>query len=80
MGMRTTQEKASWYKRAQQYDLGGDIRIEHYGNRYWAIYLGGELLAVTVYFKGAVAIEDVIRRLQRMNTRIEPMEEMMGMG
>jgi hypothetical protein len=27
-----------------------------YATRFWAIYLNGELLAVTVYRKGAIAI------------------------
>ncbi len=36
----------------------GAIRVEKYGStRYWAIWLGEELLAVTVYKKGAMAIK-----------------------
>ena len=37
------------------------IRVEKYrGTRYWSIWLGEELLAVTVYKKGAVAIKDLL--------------------
>jgi hypothetical protein len=35
------------------------IRVNRYGaTRYWAVWVSGELLAVTVYKKGAVAIRD----------------------
>jgi hypothetical protein len=35
------------------------ISVNRYGEtRYWAVWLNGELLAVTVYKKGAVAIRD----------------------
>ena len=33
-----------------------------YATRYWAIYVDGELLAVTVYRKGAEAIADMLRK------------------
>jgi len=33
-----------------------------YATRYWAIYVDGELLAVTVYRKGAEAIADLLMR------------------
>ena len=34
------------------------IKITRYkGTRYWAIWIGDELLAVTVYKKGAIAIK-----------------------
>ena len=36
------------------------IRLDRYGNRFWAIYDGDALVCVTVYKKGAV---EVIRRL-----------------
>jgi hypothetical protein len=37
------------------------VRIERYRNtRYWAVWLDRELLAVTVYKKGAVAVRDVL--------------------
>jgi hypothetical protein len=39
------------------------IHISHYNRtRYWAVYLDGELLAVTVYKKGAVAIAQALAR------------------
>ena len=35
------------------------IRVNRYGEtRYWAVWVNGELLAVTVYKKGALAIQD----------------------
>jgi len=33
-----------------------------YATRYWAIYVDGQLLAVTVYRKGAEAIADLLMR------------------
>ena len=32
------------------------VEITRYGNRNWAVWLDGELLAVTVYKKGATAV------------------------
>jgi hypothetical protein len=32
------------------------IEVKRYGTRNWAVYEGGELLAVTVYKKGAMAV------------------------
>ncbi len=32
-------------------------------SRFWAVLLNGELLAVTVYRKGAAAVAETIRRL-----------------
>ena len=37
--------------------------IEKYGNRNWAVIINGELLAVTVYKKGARAIVVFIQQL-----------------
>ena len=39
------------------------IEITRYGNRNWAVWLDGELLAVTVYKKGAQAIAHLVTRL-----------------
>jgi hypothetical protein len=37
-----------------------DVRVEKYkGTRYWAVWINGELLAVTVYKKGAVAVVEL---------------------
>ena len=33
-----------------------ELRITKYGNRNWAVWIGEELLAVTVYKKGAKAV------------------------
>ena len=37
---------------------GDGIRVERYGKRYWAVYDGEELLCVTLYKKGALAITE----------------------
>ncbi|RZI40001.1 hypothetical protein EGT07_26270 [Herbaspirillum sp. HC18] len=38
-----------------------DIRVEKYKRtRYWAVWVGDRLLAVTVYKKGAVAIKETL--------------------
>ena len=37
--------------------------IEKYGSRNWAVRINGELLAVTVYKKGARAIVELIQKL-----------------
>ena len=34
--------------------------ITRYGSRHWAVYLNGKLLAVTVYKKGALAVQDAL--------------------
>lgn len=39
-----------------------NIRITKYGNRNWAVWTGDDLLAVTVYKKGARAIRDLLVR------------------
>lgn len=41
------------------------IQITRYGSRYWAVWCDGELLAVTVYRKGAASI---VRKLQEFLT------------
>lgn len=38
-----------------------DIRVERYKRtRYWAVWVGDRLLAVTVYKKGALAIRETL--------------------
>jgi len=38
-----------------------EVRVEKYkGTRYWAVWINGELLAVTVYKKGAVAVKETL--------------------
>jgi hypothetical protein len=40
------------------------IEIRKYRHtRFWAVYVDGELLAVTVYRKGAVAVREMIVRV-----------------
>ncbi len=41
------------------------IHISRYGtSRYWAVWRGAELIAVTVYRKGAQSVADQLQRLQ----------------
>ena len=44
----------------QRWEVQTDhISVNRYGGtRYWAVWINGELLAVTVYKKGALAIQD----------------------
>jgi hypothetical protein len=44
------------------------ITVTRYGTRNWAVYLNGELLAVTVYKKGALAIRTTLEQL----TQVQP--------
>jgi hypothetical protein len=39
-------------------------KADGYATRFWAIYVNGELLAVTVYRKGAEAIADMLRKMR----------------
>lgn len=39
------------------------VTITRYGIRYWAVWLDGELLAVTLYLKGARAVASAITKL-----------------
>ncbi len=39
------------------------LLITKYGGRYWAVWLDGELLAVTLYKKGAKAVATAITSL-----------------
>lgn len=43
--------------------ISDDISVEKYeGTRYWAVWINGKLLAVTVYKKGAMAIRNALSR------------------
>ena len=39
------------------------LSITKYGQRYWAVWLDGELLAVTLYKKGALSVVSAITTL-----------------
>lgn len=39
------------------------LSITKYGDRYWAVWLDGNLLAVTVYKKGATAVVSAFTQL-----------------
>ena len=48
--------------------MGVMIEIRKYRHtRFWAVYVDGELLAVVVYRKGAVAIADMLIRMRGRN-------------
>ena len=40
-----------------------DIQITKYASRHWAVWLSGELVAVTVYLKGATRVAELLRGL-----------------
>jgi hypothetical protein len=48
------------------------IEITRYGTRNWAVWLDGELLAVTVYKKGATAVVNTITRLLLRSRTVAP--------
>jgi len=48
------------------------IEITRYGSRNWAVWLDGELLAVTVYKKGATAVVNAITKLLRRSQTYAP--------
>ncbi len=37
--------------------------VTRYGARHWAVYYNGQLLAVTVYKKGALAVKNALESL-----------------
>ena len=39
------------------------LSITRYGSRYWAVWLDGQLLAVTLYKKGAQSVTAAITKL-----------------
>ena len=48
------------------------VQITRYGNRNWAVWLDGELLAVTVYKKGATAVVNTITKLLQCARTVAP--------
>ena len=62
MTMRKNAKDAKPLGLAQNKNTGlDDIRIEKYrGTRHWAVWVNDELLAVTVYKKGALAIRETL--------------------
>ena len=47
------------------------LSITKYGSRYWAVWLDGELLAVTLYKKGARAITAAITTLIKRGSKVQ---------
>jgi len=50
-------------RRIRKYDKIGDYSVEPWGEKYYALYKGDSLIAVTVYKKGAV---EVMKRLSEV--------------
>ncbi len=44
-----------------------NVHVTRYGSRNWAVWIDGELLAVTVYRKGARAIQATLNDLTNNN-------------
>lgn len=40
------------------------VDVRRYGQRTWGVYFGDRLLCVTVYLKGAIAVQQLIEQLQ----------------
>ena len=54
------------------------IEVKRYGNRTWAVYLNGELVCVTVYKKGAFAVESILGELWQRIQDAEGKVRMVG--
>ncbi len=48
------------------------LSITKYGQRYWAVWLDGELLAVTLYKKGARSVASAITTLSTTHGKEVP--------
>jgi len=44
------------------------ITVTRYGTRHWAVYFDGQLLPVTVYKKGALAVQNALRPRTILNS------------
>ncbi len=44
----------------------GEIIIAKYAARHWAVWIGAELVAVTVYKKGAVRVAELLQGLSSL--------------
>lgn len=53
-------------RRIRRYERLGDYSIEPYGEKFYGLYEGSELVAVFVYKRGAL---EVMRRLWRLERR-----------
>jgi len=40
------------------------VEVQRYSQRTWAVYMGGQLLCVTEYLKGARAVKSLVEQLQ----------------
>jgi len=54
------------------------VEVRKYGDRTWAVFYGGDLLCVTLYLKGAMAVKLLVEQFQhdlreaRLQTADEP--------
>ena len=51
-----------------------NVHVTRYGSRNWAVWIDGELLAVTVYRKGARAIQSTLNDLTSL-THVTTLED-----
>jgi choline-glycine betaine transporter len=49
--------------------LAMKVTVTRYGARHWAVYYNGQLLAVTVYKKGALAVQEALESQCRSSAR-----------
>ena len=56
---RVNASKSTETARSTQCDVI-ETKIMRYGSRYWAVYVDDELLVVTVYKKGALAVQNAL--------------------
>ena len=72
--MNGTGETAGWIPPSG--DLTSiSVEVKRYGTRVWAVYMGGQLLCVTEYLKGARAVKSLVEQLQdalRQAQALEP--------
>jgi hypothetical protein len=69
------QEPGSAYASSRKEEAGtpahGEYRVEHYGPRFWALYKGDRLRAVTVYRRGAEELKKEFERLEAEIVRLQ---------
>ncbi|MDD5198202.1 MAG: hypothetical protein PHC88_00235 [Terrimicrobiaceae bacterium] len=50
----------------------GDVIVTKYASRHWAVWLQGELVAVTVYRKGAQRVAELLQTLRPTISQVVP--------
>ena len=54
------------------------VEVKKYSDRTWAVYVNGELICVTVYKKGAFAVESILGDLWQRIQNAEGQVKMVG--